>query len=157
MRFLSQLFKRGPVPLPLSNVHTAGASRPLARPPFPDSTRTSMLASAIERPGAATMAKSMTNHDTFLFMIKKREGKKKDKKVEKKKKKEEKKKRRKEKKPQLRGGRKKTPKTQNSELKTQNSNKAQNSKLKTQNSNKAKNSKLKAQNLGPGLKPEERT
>ena len=98
LRFLSQLFKRGPVPLPLSNVHTAGASRPLARPPFPDSTRTSMLASAIERPGAATMAKSMTNHDTFLFMIKKREGKKKDKKEGEEEKKEKKKKRRKEKK-----------------------------------------------------------
>ena len=91
LRFLSQLFKRGPVPLPLSNVHTAGASRPLARPPSPDSTRTSMLASAIERPRAATMSKSLTNHDTFLFMIKKREGKKKDKKGEKKKKKEKKK------------------------------------------------------------------
>ena len=149
MRFLSQLFKRGPVPLPLSNVHTAGASRPLTRPPFPDSTRTSMLASAIERPGAATIAKSMTNHDTFLFMIKKREGKKKDKKSGRRRKKKEKKKEKKRKETPIERGEKKN--SVNSKLKTQNSNKAQNSKLKTQSS------KLKAQNLGPGLKPEERT
>ena len=110
LRFLSQLFKRGPVPLPLSNVQTAGASRPLTRPPSPDSTRTSMLASAIERPGAATMAKSMTNHDTFLFMIKKREGgRKKTKRWGEEEKKKKKKRRKEEKKrnPKREGGEKK--------------------------------------------------
>ena len=98
LRFLSQLFKRGPVPLPLANHQTAGASRPPARPPSPDSTRTSMLASAIERPRAATMSKSPTNHDTFLFMIKKREGKKKDKKSGRRRRKKKKKKKRRKKK-----------------------------------------------------------